>query len=175
MFHVQFMSQKRSSNSKYLKWNKEDSFIAITGVSSIWSKINMNSSASLILSWMDRNQMGENSPVTFDSVRSGGEGDWSFALDCTPHSCPGHKPSWHNHHSTVFKVRDTQPRFKPWPSPCSFNQFLHHSVFQFLICKNVIKIAFQWGFNEMVWVRCLRYSEYLRNMLIYYCHLVIFT
>ena len=68
MFHVQFTSGKRSYNSNYLKWNDEASFTAVRGVSSIWSKIDVNSNTSLILSWMDLNQMGKNTPVTSDSV-----------------------------------------------------------------------------------------------------------
>ena len=37
---------------------------------------------------MDLNQMGKNTPVTSDSVRSDGEGAQGFAVACTPRTSP---------------------------------------------------------------------------------------
>lgn len=104
-------------------------------------------------------------PRACDGVRSGGEGTRGFAPGRSPQNSPNPETSRLGHHSTVFKVKDTQGRFQRWPSLCHFTHSPTSPSLSSFICKQLMKIAFLWGLNEMVYVKRLTHCECLRNRL----------
>lgn len=90
---LQFMSQKRNSNSNHPAWNEYD---FITRVSNIPRKIYSNSNTFLILSLMDMNQTS-GSPVTLTSWWCGVKRETEALLQAAPapppprHSSPDDK------------------------------------------------------------------------------------